>query len=165
MPFSTLEALKTQLRTIQHQLPEHVMLTLMVCTREEHTLHVHLTQRFYKRARKAKMWASKGMLTALKNASYGFDPSNARSRGGADGLFLLDRHFTPANTMMKLMFDGFLDKETQLIEDFAEHLDVPTSAFQAARLVSHHTRLLGLLVQLETYTHFILVDLDHTKRA
>jgi len=40
------------------------------------------------------------MLKALKNAAYGFDEKQARSRGGADGIFLLDRHFTPKNEMI-----------------------------------------------------------------
>lgn len=160
-----LKHIKQQLKALEPELPHHLMVQLMTCEREERTLHLYITQRFRKRARKAKMWASKGMLTALKNAAYGFDPEHARSRGGSDGIFLVDRDFKPTNTMITRLFDGFLDKETQLVDEIAQAFDVSHTELEAARLVSHHTRLLGVLVQQDEVTQLILVDVDDTKKA
>ncbi|TGN99759.1 hypothetical protein PN36_33795 [Candidatus Thiomargarita nelsonii] len=61
--------------------------------------------------------------------AYGFDEKQARSRGGADGIFLLDRHFTPKNEMMKKLFDGFLDQPNSGIMDIAAALGVAPSGF------------------------------------
>jgi hypothetical protein len=76
--------------------------------RDGQRLHLALTARLRKRAK--KVWCSPPFLTALKNAEYGFDDGRARSQGGADGIFLLDRTFRPANEMMRKMFDQYLDR-------------------------------------------------------
>jgi len=100
------------------------------------------------------------MLKALKNAAYRFDEKQARSRGGADGIFLLDRHFIPKNEMMKKLFDGFLDQPNSGVMDIATALGVEPSVFLPVRLVSHNLRLLGVLSRAEKEDWLILVDCD-----
>src|SRR5262245_12412724 len=72
-------------------------------------LHLALTARLRKQAKKEGVWRSREMLATLKNAAYGFDERQARSVGGRDGVFLMDRDFRPANEMMRKLFDRFLD--------------------------------------------------------
>ncbi len=162
---SELSQLKKGLKSIEGTLREASAVELGAYPRAGRTLHLMLTERFRKRARKARMWGSKGMLTALKNAAYGFDPLRARSRGGSDGIFLVDRDFQPTNEMIRRLFDGFIDKEPQAVEDIATHLGVPTDALRPVRLVSHHTRLLGLLTSVNEVDWLVLVDVDPSKRA
>jgi hypothetical protein len=100
------------------------------------------------------------MLKALKNAAYGFDEKQARSRGGADGIFLIDRHFTPKNEMMKKLFDGFIDQPKSGVMEIAAALDIEPSVLLPVRVVSHHLRLLGVLHRASTEDWLILVDCD-----
>lgn len=116
--------------------------------------------RLKKRALKNRVWKSKSMLKALKNAAYGFDEKQARSRGGTDGIFLLDRHFIPKNEMMKKLFEGFLDQPNSEVMDIATVLSVEPSVFLPVRLVSHDLRLLGVLYRAEKEDWLILVDCD-----
>ena len=80
-------------------------------------LIVNITGRLRHQCRKGKVWKSNAMLTALKNAAYGFNKNSSKSRGGADGIFLLDRGHRPRNMMMKKMFDRFLDKPDPFSHD------------------------------------------------
>ncbi len=109
-------------------------------------------------ARRAKIWKSRPMLTALKNAQYGFEPSRARSRGGSDGLFLLDRGFRPENEMMKKIFSGFLDKPASGAREIATALGVALGDLEGARLVSHQVRILGVLTKKDDEHWFVAVD-------
>lgn len=158
-----LEDIKATLEELEPTLADHVF---VVCAREERngrTLHVAITERLHRRARRGRVWKSKQLLTALKNASYGFDEQHARSRGGADGLFLLDRSFRPVNTMMTKIFDRFLDATGATRDEvaaIARELGAPASALRAARLVSHHMRLLGVLWQADDADWLVLVDYD-----
>lgn len=128
--------------------------------RNERVINVGITMRLKKRALKDRVWKSKAMLKALKNAEYGFDEKQARSRGGFDGIFLIDRHFTPKNEMMKKLFDNFLDQPKSGVMEIATALDIEPSALLPVRVVSHHLRLLGVLYRAETEDWLILVDCD-----
>ncbi len=93
--------------------------------RDGRTLHVAVTDRLRKCARKQGMWRSREMLASLKNAAYGFDEHLARSGGGRDGIFRMDRTFRPANEVMRKLFDRFLDKPDSGAEDIAAALGTP----------------------------------------
>lgn len=123
-------------------------------------LHVYITSRLRKRARKAGMWGGKPMLGALKNAMYGFDPERPRSRGGADGIFLVDKKHRPRNSMMTKLFDDFLEKPDGAAEEIAAELEVDVETLLAVRLVSHDLRLLGVLARGDDEDRLVLVDLD-----
>ena len=100
------------------------------------------------------------MLAALTNASYGFDPASPRSRGGADGLFLVDRTFKPPNSMMAKLFVQFIDKPDPLVPALVRQFGAPLEEWIPVRLVSHHLRLLGVLVRAQDRCCLILVDHD-----
>ncbi len=123
---------------------------------------VSITDRLERSCRKGKVWKSHAMLTAIKNAQYGLDPTRLRSRGGADGVFLVDRSFRPANEMMRKLFDRFLDKPDPLVAVLASRLATRPEDLIPVRVVSHHLRLLGLLIEQEKAWHLVLVDYDDT---
>ncbi len=126
-------------------------------------LQLGVTDRLRRIAKRGRVWKSSAFLTALKNAEYGFDETHARSFGGSDGIFLLDRNFTPRNEMMRKIFDKFLDKANDDVAEIARLLNTNADNFRAVRLVSHHLRLLGLLHQNANGDWIILVDYDDTK--
>lgn len=123
---------------------------------------VALTERLRKACKKGKVWKSSAMLTALKNAQYGLDRTRPRSRGGADGVFLLDRDFHPANEMTRKLFDRFLDRPDPLVGAIADALGVRAAELVAVRVVSHHMRLLGVLIDRGEASQLVLVDYDDT---
>ena len=123
-------------------------------------LCVYITSRLRKRARKAGMWGANPMLAALKNAMYGFDPARPRSRGGADGIFLVDKKHRPRNSMMTKLFDGFLEKPDGAAEEIAAELEVDVETLLPVRLVSRDLRLLGVLARGDDEDRLVLVDLD-----
>ena len=159
----TLEEAKTLLENVEQLLPEEPFVVAHTFERNEKKLNLCITERLWRIAKRGRVWKSKSFLTAIKNAEYGFDESKARSRGGSDGVFLIDRDFTPPNEMMRKIFDQYLDKETEEIEKIAEKLNAHYESFRAVRLVSHHLRLLGLLYQEDETDWLILVDYDDTK--
>lgn len=122
-----------------------------------------LTDRLMRRARRGRIWKSPAFLTALKNAEYGFDERHARSQGGSDGIFLLDRSFHPTNEMMRKIFDRYLDKPGSGIERVSKELGVDAAALLAVRVVSHHMRLLGIFHRARSEDWLVLVDYDDTK--
>lgn len=124
-------------------------------------LCVHLTSRLQRRARKVRVWRSRGFVATLKNAVYGFSASTPRSRGGSDGVFLLDRTFKPANSMMRKVFDQFLDKPDPLLETLEAEFAATREDWVPVRLVSHHMRLLGVLLPCPERAHLFLVDVDN----
>lgn len=126
-------------------------------------IRVFITGRLKKNCSKGKVWKSKEMLTALKNASYGFDLAHARSPGGYDGIFLLTRDYKPKNEMMRKLFDRFIDKTGSGAEEVARNFGCALTELLPVRLVSHHMRLLGLLHQGSKFDDLILVDYDDTK--
>src|SRR5262245_52666073 len=116
---------KERLKAIEDTLADVPFAELHVFEREGRRLHVAVTARLYKHARKEGVWRSREMLATLKNAAYGFDEKLARSVGGRDGIFLMDRTFRPANEMMRKLFDQFLDKPGSGAEEVASALGVP----------------------------------------
>jgi hypothetical protein len=101
---------KDRLKAIEGALADTPFVEFHAFEREGRTLHIAITERLRKAARKEGVWRSREMLVTLKNAAYGFDERQARSVGGRDGIFLMDRTFRPANAMMRKLFDRFLDK-------------------------------------------------------
>jgi hypothetical protein len=126
-------------------------------------LSVIITDRLRRKCRKGRVWKSTGMLTTLKNAAYGFDSKMSRSRGGADGIFRMDRGFRPVNSMMKKLFTKFLDKPDDLVAELADALESPSDRWIPVRLVSHHMRLLGVVSLAGGVARLALVDYDNEK--
>ncbi|MDB5035804.1 MAG: hypothetical protein JWQ98_3045 [Chlorobi bacterium] len=159
----TLTEARDILEAIEPALPSAPFVTAHTFARDGRALHLALTERFMRRTRKGRVWKSGPLLTALKNAAYGFDEDRARSTGGSDGIFLLDRSFTPRNEMMRKIFDRYLDKPGSGATDVAEHLKASPDDLLAVRLVSHHMRLLGVLHRTRDEDWLVLVDYDDTK--
>lgn len=158
----TLELCRQRLGQIEGQLAGQAFIHFHTFERDGRKLHVAITNRLRKKCRKKGVWKSKEMLITLKNAAYGLDETMACSSGGRDGIFLLDRDHRPANAMMKKMFDQFLDKPDSGVREIADVLQTSVDQLQAARLVSHHLRLLGVLHRTDG-DWLVLVDCDRTK--
>lgn len=158
-----LEEAKKLIESAEPQLADSPLVSIHTFVRDEKPLTLALTERFRRRCKKGRVWKSKVMLTAVKNAQYGFDPQHARSAGGYDGIFLLTRDHKPANEMMRKMFDKFIDKPGSEAGAIAEALGVPLPKLTPARLVSHHMRLLGLLLVGADEDTLVLVDYDDSK--
>ncbi len=149
---------KRKVKELEPQLAASSWCVLHSFERNGQVLELALTERLRKTAKKLGLWISKELLATLKNASYGFEPDLARSAGGRDGIFLLDRDFRPENEMMRKLFQRFLDKpegQTLLAE-----LKAPKAELLPVRLVSHHLRLLGILRRLPGDDLLVLVDCD-----
>jgi hypothetical protein len=158
-----LDEAKQKVATITPSLTGAPLIVLHTFERNERALHLALTERFYRACRKGNVWQSHAFLTAIKNAEYGFDPHLARSRGGRDGIFLLDRSYRPKNAMMTKLFDRYLDVPERGADQIAKALGTEVEHLQAVRLVSHHLRLLGVLWQESGADWLVLVDYDDTK--
>jgi hypothetical protein len=154
---------KQRIMALTPSLAQAPFVVLHTFVRNERSLHLALTDRFHRACRKGNVWLSPAFLTAIKNAEYGFDPHLARSRGGRDGIFLLDRTYRPPNPMMTKLFDRYLDVPDRGAADLASALRADIATFHAVRLVSHHLRLLGVLWQGTDADWLILVDYDDTK--
>jgi hypothetical protein len=154
---------KMMLEAVESELSDKPFVIANTFERNGRKLHVGITDRLRRIAKRGRVWKSSAFLTALKNAEYGFDESHARSIGGSDGIFLIDRNFKPQNQMMRKMFDQFLDKDIDAVSTIARELKTEADKLRAVRLVSHHLRLLGLLYQADSEDWVILVDYDDTK--
>jgi hypothetical protein len=154
---------KDRLKAIEPALAAAPFVEFHGFEREGRTLHVALTERLRKAARKEGVWRSREMFASLKNAAYGFQEHQARSAGGRDGIFLLDRSFRPANEMMHKLFDRFLDKPDSGAEELATALETSLAELLPVRLVSHHLRLLGVLARGERDDWLVLVDCDRSE--
>ncbi len=155
--------LKQLVKEVEPKLSDSVFVNLHTYERNEKKLTLAITERLMRKCKKCKIWRSPQMLTALKNAEYGFDELKAMSPGGSDGIFLLTRNYKPKNQMMKKLFDRFIDKSGSGAEDIANALDTSLEDLLPVRLVSHHMRLLGLLKKNEHADILVLVDYDDTK--
>ena len=153
---------KDRLKAIEGLLAESPLVVFHAFEREGRTLHVAVTERLRKAARKEGVWRSREMLATLKNAAYGFDARQARSVGGRDGIFVMDRAFRPANEMMRKLFDRFLDKPGSGAEELAAIVGVSLTELLPVRLVSHHMRLLGVLARKNDADWLVLVDCDRS---
>lgn len=154
---------KDRVKAIEDTLADAPFVEFHAFEREGRTLHVALTERLRRAARKEGVWRSREMLATLKNAAYGYDEQQARSVSGRDGIFLLDRTFRPANEMMAKLFGRFLDKPDSGAEELASVLGVPLAELLPVRLVSHHMRLLGVLARREDGDWLVLVDCDRSE--
>jgi hypothetical protein len=155
-----LEELKHLLQLIEPDLPFYPCVILYDFIRNGRTLSLGITDRLQRICRKNRVWKSSPFLTALKNAEYGFDDKLARSPGGQDGIFLVDRAFQPRNAMQRKLFDRYLDHPDSDVIFVAEALNTSVDQLQAVRLVSHHMRLLGVLWREHEADWLILVDND-----
>ena len=154
---------ETDLEDVDAALDRESVIALGVLATPSGLLKVSLTARLRRACRKARVWKSAAMLTALKNARYGLDPARVRSRGGADGIFLLDRSHRPKNAMMKKLFSRFLDRPDPLVAVLAARGACRPEDLIPVRLVSHHLRLLGVVVPGPGCSELVLVDCDDTK--
>lgn len=139
---------RQRLRAAEEDIPRAVWAVFATFERDGRSLHLCVTDRLRRRARKQHLWAGREMLSARKNASYGYDERNARSPGGRDGIYLLDRDHRPENEMMRRLFTQYLDKSDSGVADVAEELGVGQETLLPVRLVSHHMRLLGVLARV-----------------
>lgn len=154
---------KERLKAIEGSLGNAPFVAFHTFEREGRALHVAVTERLRKYARKDGVWRSREMLATLKNAAYGYDEQHARSVGGRDGLFLMDRGFRPPNEMMRKLFDRYLDKSDSGVGVVAATLGVGPADLLPLRLVSHHMRLLGVLARLPDADWLVLVDCDRSE--
>jgi len=157
MPTDMLQALK---RAEPH-LDQEPFVILCETDANDVSLTLAVTARLRRKCKKARVWKSHRMLSVLENAKYGFSLDRARSRGGSDGLFLLDRDFTPPNTMMRKIFDQFMDKPGSAFAQLARA--IPHETAFGVRLVGHHLRLLGVLFRAPSGDTLVLVDVDANK--
>jgi hypothetical protein len=161
-PAVELAEAKARLKAIEGDLADAPFVEFHTFERAGRTLHLALTARLRKAARKEGVWRSREMLATLKNGAYGFDEQQARSVGGRDGIFLLDRTFRPVNAMMRKLFDRFLDKPGSGAEELAAAMGVALAELMPVRLVSHHLRLLGVLARGESADWLVLIDCDRS---
>jgi len=158
-----LKKLRDLVETVENRLNSECFIVIHTFIRNDRKLHLALTERLRITAKKGKVWKSRAFLTTLKNAEYGFDFKKARSSRGRDGIYLLDRSFKPKNSMMKKIFDNYLDKANSGVEEVAQVLKTDSEKLLPVRLVSHSMRLLGVLCRGKGEDWLVLVDYDDTK--
>lgn len=158
----TLAEVKECIERVEDRLSDRPFVIAWTEARNGRLLHVALTERLRKKSRKGHVWKSPHMLSTLRNAEYGYDESHARSHGGTDGIFLLDRGFRPENEMMHKIFGRYLDHDDSGVQEVAEALGTTPEQLVAVRLVSHHMRLLGVLLRRGLEDWLVLVDYDDT---
>lgn len=158
-----LDELKRRLADAEGRLDAEPFVELASFERDGAPLRLAVTARLRRQCRKEGVWRSREMLATLKNAAYGFEPSRARSAGGRDGLFLLDRDFAPPNEMMRKLFDRYLDRPGSGAEEVALALGAPAGELLPVRLVSQHLRLLGVLHRAPDGDRLVLVDCDRSE--
>jgi hypothetical protein len=152
--------IKARLQSIEEEVGRQPIVYFGSFERSGRSLHLGITERFVRAARKSRLWLSKGVLSAIRNAGYGFEEEHARSLGGADGIFLLDRTFRPANEMMRKIFTRYLDHPESGAAGVAAELGCRLEELVAVRVVSHDLRLLGVMRRTATEDWIVLVDLD-----
>jgi hypothetical protein len=157
-----LARLRDELEEVEVRLASEPYVALRPQVRDGRSTHVVISRRFHRLVRRARIWRSSALLTTLKNAGYGFDPTHARSVGGRDGIFLIDR--TVAGPMTRKLYDRYLDRADSGAPELASYLGAPLDQLQAVRLVSHHLRLLGVLCRKATEDWLALVDFDRRER-
>ncbi len=159
-PSAPLSVLRQCLDEAEGELDRAAIVDLCVFDTPSGPLAVHVTERLRRACQRWRVWKTPGMLSTLRNAKYGLDRQHARSRGGSDGVFLLDRTHQPPNAMMRKLFDRFLDKPDALVEEICGRFDDRPETMLPVRVVSHHMRLLGVLLARAEQAQLILVDYD-----
>lgn len=158
----SLEEIKKKLQVLETNLEDQSIVFFEKPTTPHGELQVFITKRLMKLCKKGKIWKSREMLSTLKNTQYGFDIKVSRSRGGNDGIFRIDRTFSPANSMMKKIFK-FIDRPSDLSTAIISAFSTPKDNWIAVRLVSHNLRLLGIIAITEQGANLVLVDYDNDK--
>jgi hypothetical protein len=159
----TLQEMRKHLKSLQDELKSHTAVFFGQFERDGRVIDVFVTDALYKNARRENEWASGHMVSALRNAQYGFNLDESRSNGGRDGIFILDRDYSPENSMMRKIFDKFLDNPRSSATAVAEFLGTTKEQLVPVRLVHHHIRLLGVLARRAGEDLLVLVDLDKEK--
>ncbi len=158
-----LEKIKSRLAELEEKLKTSFLAQFSEFERDGRVLSIHVSRQLFRNLSKARLWKSRHMLSTLRNAEYGFEEQDARSRGGKDGIFLLDRNFKPPNEMMHKIYAGYLDKTGKEADLIAKELGCSKDDLAAVRLVSHHMRLLGVMLRREDRDLLVLVDYDRSK--
>ncbi|WP_372366723.1 hypothetical protein [Candidatus Uabimicrobium sp. HlEnr_7] len=158
----SLDEIKKKLQILETNLEKESIAFFEKFVTPHGELQVFITARLMKSCKKGKIWKSREMLSTLKNAQYGFDIKASRSRGGNDGIFRIDRTFSPVNSMMKKIFK-FIDKRDGLMTEITNKFNIPKSDWIAVRLVSHNLRLLGIIAITKQDTSLVIVDYDNDK--
>lgn len=154
-----LKELKIKVKEIENDLERYPFLKVVDFHEGNRSVSVYLTPRLKNKCKKGKVWNSRQFLITLMNAKYGYKEDNPRSGGGQDGVFLVDRKFKPRNEMQNKLFDQFINKAKEDYLSIIKEFSGPQKTFLPVRVVSHHMRLLGLLL-IEECDHVILVDYD-----
>lgn len=158
-----LDEARQRLTAIESDLVGHPFVELATFETNGRVLRLAVTERLRKAAKKGRVWKTPPFLTVVKNAAHGFDERRARSAGGADGIYLVDRAYKPKNEMMRKLFDRYLDRADSGAVELAKALGVDLGSLTAVRLVSHHLRLLGVLVRRPAEDVLVLIDYDDDK--
>ena len=158
-----IEEAKRRLESCEHILDKEVIVEFAFFDSDEKKLQLYLTQQLKRNCKKKKIWKSKAFFITLKNVKYGIDPVNFKSKGGKDGVFIIDRNFSPRNMMQKKIFDQYIDKETSDFNYVVEMMKFSLKKVNAIRVVSHHMRLLGIHQRVNNIDKVVLVDYDDTK--
>lgn len=152
--------IKRRLSALEDKLAKSLLVSYEDFEVNGKSLKVYLSNSLQKRARKARVWKTKEFCITLRNAKYGLDPYNTKSKGGRDGVYLLDRDFKPANEMQKRIFDQFIDKSNSDFSAIVEALKLSYEQVRAVRVVSHHMRLLGISHTGKEEDILVIVDVD-----
>ncbi len=158
-----IEDIKSRLSVLESDLSASLIVHYEDFTVNQRSFRVYLCQKLIKQARKSRVWKSKEFCITLRNVKYGLDPESAKSMGGRDGIFLLDRTFKPYNEMQKRIFDQFIDKPASGFIAITKELGLSASHIKAVRVVSHHMRIVGIYHTGAKADTLVLVDID-TKR-
>ncbi len=154
---------KEKISEIEDGLDDALVVEFARLNVNDRELVCYLTSILKKTCKKKKVWKSKNFLITLKNIKYGIDADNLRSKSGKDGIFLLDRNFTPKNKMQVKIFDQFIDKKTSSFKEIVAELGLNEENIEAVRVVSHHMRLLGICERGTDKDVLVLVNFDDEK--
>lgn len=155
-----IENVKEKLTKAESTLKDNLLVHYEKFAVNEKQLSVYLTQKLMKEARKSKVWKGKEFCITLRNVKYGLDPEQVKSRGGRDGIFLLDKAFRPYNEMQRRIFDRFIDNPNSDYVAITDELNIDSDQIVAVRVVSHHMRIVGIYHRGENEDVLVLVDVD-----
>lgn len=155
-----IENIKSRLSALEDELAESLLVSYEDFEVNGKSFKVYLSRSLRKRARKARVWKTNEFCITLRNVKYGLDPDSAKSKGGRDGVYLLDRDFKPANEMQKRIFDQFIDKQNSDYATIVDALKLSHERIRAVRVVSHHMRLLGICHTGKEEDILVIVDVD-----
>lgn len=119
---STIEELKSTLKALSKDMVEKSIILLDSYEINNKKYNLYLTNQFYRNCKKGKVWLNNDFLITLKNAKYGIDKDNMRSKGGKDGIYLVDRKFQPKNLMQTKIYDRFIDNANSKFKEYTNIL-------------------------------------------